>query len=414
MLKEEGTGLVGRLLRPRLRTALVTAQVGVCLVLLIAGGLLVRGSAKALKVNPGFEAKRVLGMGIEIPPGLGYTAAKSASVEQQLVERIGEVPGVKSAARGRAPLAGGLRMTSVSLGETEERAKVQAPVFYYSYVSPGYFRTLSIPIVEGRTFTPDEARARTNVTIVSQAAARKLWPGKDALGKRVILDSSDQFHTPPFPSGQSFEVIGVTADLRSAWLNEVDPGYFYLPLSPNQFYETVLVRTAGDPNSVAASIGRAVRGVDPNLIVYAESLDGLITNNPAFVFSRIAAIVSTIVGLLGLILATIGIYGIVTFAVVQRTHEVGVRMALGAQRRDVLRLIVSGSMRSVLTGLVFGLVAAGLASQLLSRLLFGVSPLDPIVYVGVSSFLALVAAFAAWIPAHRAAKVDPMVALRYE
>ncbi|HEV2491618.1 MAG TPA: ABC transporter permease [Terriglobia bacterium] len=414
VLKEEGTTFGRHFGRTRLRDLLVATQVAVCLILLITAGLLARGSARAVRINPGFETKKVLGMGIEIPPGLGYDAAKSGAIERQLVDRLSAVPGVKSVSVGRAPLAGGLRSTSVLLGEAQKDSKERAPVLNYSYVSPNFFATLSIPIIEGRTFTADEARSRANVTVVSQATARKLWPGQDPIGKHVTLDARDQYHDELFPAGQSFEVIGVTPDLRSAWLNELDPGYFYIPMPPNQYYESILVRTENDPDSLTAALGQKIKAVDPNVIVYAETLDGLITNNPGFVFSRVGAILSSIIGLLGLLLASVGIYGMVSYVVVQRTREVGVRMALGAQRGDVLRLIVRGSMKPVVVGLIFGVPAAGAVSRLLSGLLFGVSSLDPIIYLGVSLFLASVAALAALMPARRATRVDPMVALRYE
>jgi predicted permease len=414
VLKDEGTTFGRQFGRMRLRDVLVATQVAVCLVLLIAAGLLARGSARAVRINPGFETKAILGMGIDIPSGLGYDAAKQGEVVRQLVDRLSLVPGVRSVSVGRAPLAGGVRSAAVYLGGDQKESKAQAPVLNYSYVSPNFFATLSIPIIKGRTFTDDEARSRANVTVISQATARTLWPGQDPIGKHVILDARDQYHDEPFPSGQSFQVIGVTPDLRSVWLNELDPGYFYMPMPPNAYYESILVRTESDPDSLTAALGQGIKTVDPNVIVYAETLDGLITNNPGFVFSRVGAILSSIIGILGLLLASVGIYGMVSYVVVQRSREVGVRMALGAQRGDVLRLIVRGSMKPVAIGLIVGVVAAGAASQLLSTLLFGVSSFDPIVYLGVSLFLASVAALAAWMPARRATKVDPMVALRYE
>ena len=254
VLKEEGATFGRRLGKSRLRDVLVATQVAVCLVLLIAAGLLARGSARALQISPGFETKKVLTMGIDIPSGLGYNAAKSGHIVRQLVVRFSTVPGVTSVARGRAPLGGGVRMTSVALGASQEKPKDHAPVLYYSYVSPNFFQTLSIPIIQGRTFTDAEARAPANVTIVSQASARKLWPKQDPIGKQVTLDARGQYHDQLFPSGQSFEVVGVAPDLRSVWLNGLDPGYFYLPMPPNEYYESVLVRAEGDPNSLTAAL----------------------------------------------------------------------------------------------------------------------------------------------------------------
>src|SRR5437867_51203 len=416
ILKEEGAAFGGELRRSRMRDLLIAAQVTICLILLIAAGLLARGSSRALRVEPGFETNRVLGMGIEMPPGRGYESKRSGAIVRQLAERFSRVSGVRSVARGRAPLAGGLRKASVLLGGSQEKSKDRAPTVYFSYVTPNYFDTLSIPIMEGRSFSDQEARAGAPVTVISKATARKLWPRQSAIGKQITLDASTQFHTSdePYPTGQPFEVVGVTPDLRSVWLNEPDPDYFYMPMPPDRYYESMLVRAENDPNALMAALGREAKAVDPNLIVYAETLDGLLTNNPAFVFSRIGAILSAIIGLVGLLLASVGIYSMVSFAVVRRTHEVGIRMALGARRTDVLRLVLRESMRPAALGMMVGLAASGAASRFLTALLFGLSPLDALAFVGVSAFLCTVALLASYLPARRATKVDPMVALRYE
>ncbi len=416
VLKEEAVGLGEKLRRSRMRDLLVAAQVAICLVLLIAAGLLARGSARAMRIDFGFETKRVLAMGIEMPPGLGYDRAKSGAIVRQFVDRVCRVPGVKSATRGRAPGAGGLRTTSVSVSRPGEQLNGQPLLLNYSYVSPNYFETLSIPIVRGRTFTDEEARREATLTVISEAAARKLWLGQNPIGKRVKLDATKQYHDSdePFPTGQSFEVIGVTTDIRSVWLNELDPGYFYMPMPPNHYYESLLVRTESDPNALMEALGNEVKAVDPNVIAFAETLDGLLTNNPSFVISRIGAILSSIVGLLGLLLASVGIYGMASFAVVQRTHEVGIRMALGALAGDVLKMILRQSMKPVAIGMMLGIAISAATSRLLSALLFGLSFLDPLAFLGVSLFLASVALLASYIPARRATMVDPIVALRYE
>ena len=302
------------------------------------------------------------------------------------------------------------------LDGSQEESKDRAPTVNYSYVTPNYFDTLSIPIMEGRTFTDQEARAGAPVTVISKATARKFWPGQSAIGKQVTLDASRQFHTPdePYPTGHPFEVIGVTPDLRSVWLSESDPDYFYMPMPTDSYYESMLVRAENDPNALMIVLGREVKAVDPNVIVYAETLDGLLTNNTVFVFSRIGAILSTIIGLLGLLLASVGIYSMVSYAVVMRTHEVGIRMALGARRTDVLRLVLRESMRPVALGMMVGLAASAAASRFLTTLLFGLSALDPVAFAGVTAFLCAVSLLASYIPARRATSVDPMQALRYE
>ena len=424
VLKEEGI-FGGKLRGSRMRDTLVAAQVGICMVLLVTAGLLARGSARALRLDPGFETKKVLGMGIEIPPGLGYDATKAGAIVAQLVDRLSNVPGVKSVSQGRAPLYGGVRSASVSFNGPTGEPNAQGPTFHYSYVSSSYFETLSIPIVRGRTFTDEEARTGAAVTIISEATARMLWPRQDPIGKRVALDATKQYHdsAEPFPAGQSFQVIGVTKDIRSFSLAELDPAYFYMPMPRNHYYESLLVRTASDPNALMASLGKEVKAVDPNIIVYADTLDGLRTNNFAFVISRIGAVLSSLIGLLGLLLASVGIYGVVSYAVVRRTREIGIRMTLGARAGDVLKQILRQSMRPVILGMVPGIVTSSAASRLLSirmgqaegsSLLFGLSSLDPWAFGGVSLFLTAVALLASYIPARRATKVDPTVALRYE
>ena len=415
--KEDGANFAGSV-KPgrgrRLRHFFIAAQVAVCLVLLIAAGLLARGSARAVRLDPGFETKKILALDFEIPPGLGYDAGKMTGIVRRVVQRLKTVPGVTDVAEGRVPLGGGLRSTKVLRDLSEKESNLPAPVLYYSYVSPNYFETLSIPIVRGRTFTEDEARASAPVTVMSEAAARKMWPGQDPIGKRVMLDARSQFHgfQESFPS-ETFQVIGVSKDMRSAWLNEIDPGFFAIPLSPDQYAE-VMIRAQNDPKGLMAAVGREAKEVDPNVVVYAETLDGLMTMNPGFVISRVAAVFSTVIGLLGLVLAAVGIYGMVSYVVVLRTHEVGVRMALGAARGDVLGLILRQSAKPMVIGLFAGLVGSVVVSRLLSWLLFGISSLDPVAFGSVSLFLMCVALAASYFPARRATRVDPMVALRYE
>jgi predicted permease len=415
VLKEEGASFAGKLRGLRLRHFFVAAQIAICLCLLVAAGLLARGSARAVRLNPGFETKHILGLDIEAPLGFAHDAPKKGTVVRQMVERFQTVPGVKEVAMGRVPLAGGLRTASVSLDASSKQSNTPAPSFYYSYVTSNYFDTLSIPLVRGRTFSEAETRAGAPVTVVSEATARKLWAGQEPVGKRVTLDASKEFHgaDEPFPSGQSFQVIGVSKDIRSAWLNEIDPGQFYFPLPPDREGD-VMVRAESDPGALITTLGEQVKAVDPDVVAYAETLDGLITMNPGFIFSRVGAVFSAIIGLLGLLLASVGVYGMVSYAVVQRTHEVGVRMALGARQSDVLTLILRQSAKPVGVGILAGFVLSVLASRLLSSLLFGVSTLDPLAFGGVSLFLMSVALLACYVPARRATKFDPMVALRYE
>ncbi len=413
VIKEEAASLGGRLKKSRLRDILVMAQVAVCVTLLICAGLLVRGSARALNLDTGYETKNVLGIDLELPPGLGYSPQKQTALNQQLMERFRSVPGVISVSRGRPPAAG-LRETSVALDGHKLMSNGRPLTMWYNYVAPNFFDTLSLPIVRGRAFNSEEARARAPVVLLSEATARKLWPGQDPIGMQVLLDASDQYHDDLFPSSLTAQVIGVTKDVHLVWLSKPDDSYIFLPLPPDGWHENILVRTAHSAGSIIPALGKQAQAADPNLTVIGESLDGLLTNHPEFVFSRIGAIFSTAIGLLGLALASVGIYGMVSYAVVQRIHEVGIRMALGAKRRDVLCLVMAQSMRPVVLGMTLGVALAAAVSHALKALLFGVSALDPASFATVAVFLAMVALLASYLPARRATKVDPIVALRYE
>jgi putative ABC transport system permease protein len=412
-LKRGDAGL-GASSRWRARDVLVAGEVALCATLLIGAGLLVRGSARALEIEPGFETKRVLGMGIDMPPGLGYDPGRSAATVRELAARFRTVPGVRAVARGRIPLAGNLRQASV-LASGPAGGSRALPPSYYSYVSPEYFEVLGIPIVRGRAFTEPEGAAAA-VTIVSAAAARALWPGEDPLGKHLALDASTRFHDAEglYPAGQSLEVVGVAADLRSVWLDHVDPAYFYLPMPRDRYYDTVVVRVENDPSLVMEALGREVKAVDPSIVVYAQTVEGLVTNNPAFVFSRIGAILSSAIGLLGLLLAAVGIHGVVSHGVMRRTREVGIRMALGAQGTNVVALVMREGMTPVGWGLLGGLAAAAGLSHVLERFLFGLRSLDPVSFAGGAAFLCGVALLASYLPARRALRVDPIAALRHE
>lgn len=416
-LKEESAGFALRLRSARLRDVLIAAQAAVSLLLLICAGLLIRGSIHSVRIDPGYESKHVLGMDLNFPPGLGYTDAKRLTVIRQLHDRIGAIPGVRSVILATMqPAGGGLRITDVRFNREKPPAGTPSQTLYYSYIAPNYFDGLSIPIASGRTFTPEEVNAAVPAIILSKSAARQLWPDANAIGKRVYLDAKDQYHgeNEPFPYG-AYQVVGVANDVRGVQLDNSDARLVYLPLPRNRWNDAAfMVRTWVNPKLLINAIGQRAQSVDPNVIIYAETLDGLFTATPVFVFSRLAAIFASIVGMLGLILASIGIYGMVSYAVIRRTREMGIRRALGAQRHTVLSLVLLESTRPVLVGLFAGLLAAAAVSTLLRSLLSGLSPWDAVSFCSVSAFFLSVAAFAAYLPARRATHIDPMKALRYE
>ncbi len=417
-LKEEGAAFGGRLRKSRLRDVLVGTQVAVSLVLLIAAGLMARGSLRAFTVDLGFDYRNVISFYIGIAKGVKYEPAKMAEVQRRLLERIEGLPGVMSVAvTSRVPLGGGNRSMPVSL-DGHSVTDANGPAASYTLVTSTYFSTLGIPILRGRNFTLQELRDRANFegapVIVSEATARKFWPGQEPIGKRIAFDSgagSVPFPGEVHPRSASSVVIGVAKDVRSSRVDQIDETCVYLPAL---WGGIPILRTQGDPKPAIAALRRELPLVDANLEALVEDYRTAFSNQPAFVLSRIGAIGSTILGVLGLLMAAVGIYGMVGFTVSQRTHEVGIRMALGAHANDVLSLVLRETMRPVVIGIAVGLVAAAGLSRALVSLLFGLSTFDPMTFAGVAVFLMAVALVAGYVPARRATKIDPMEALRYE
>ena len=422
-LKDSGSVLGERLSKSRLRNILIVAQVAACLVLLINSALLLRGSQRALQSEPGFDSKHVVFLEMYTPGLSGYTEDELLRLSRQLKAELGGVPGVTSVTlASRAPFAGGDRFvpvgTATEAPPLNDAREDKQPAVAYSYVQPNYFETLGIPIVRGRSFTPQETEGEAPVVIVSEAMARRFWPGQDPIGKRLAIGSAHG--KPPYPGETApffpeSEVIGVAQDVRNLTLRKVDDSYLYLPLSQNsRLIGIILLRTRGNISSLLTLLGGAVRRVDANLPVLAAPLNWAVSFDPYFVVSRVGGILSSIVGTLGLFLACLGVYGMVGYSVVERTHEIGIRMALGAQRNQVLGLVLRESARPMLLGTVIGIAVSAPIARLISAMLFGLNPADAISFAGVSLLLLAVAMFAGWLPARRAMRVDPMVALRYE
>jgi predicted permease len=422
-LKDSGSMLGERLSKSRLRDLLIVAQVAACLVLLINSTLMLRGSQRALRIDPGFDSKHLAYLEMYKATLTGYSQEQLLQLNRQLGQEIGSLPGVASVTQAsRGPISGGNRFVPVGVsgeepglnrGEEDKR-----PAIGYSYVLANYFETLGIPIIRGRTFTAEEAETQAPVAVISEATARRFWPAQDPIGKRLTIGSAHG--QPPYPGetapfSPESEVIGVARNARNLALSNPDESYLYLPLSQSRRWtSTLLVRTSGNPLSVLPVLGSAVRHVDANLPVVAAPLDWMVSSDPYFVISRIGGALCSGVGALGLFLACLGVYGMVSYSVVERTHEIGIRMALGAQKDQVLGLVIRESSKPMLLGTAIGVAASAAVSQLLSAMLFGLNSMDAISFAGVSLLLLVVALFAGWLPARRAMRVDPMVALRYE
>jgi putative ABC transport system permease protein len=337
--------------------------------------------------------------------------------------RLPEVQTV--AVASRMPLVhGGMMRFAVSPngGPVDE---VGTPEAWYTPVTPAYFDTMRLPIVRGRNFTAQEARAGTNYdgvpVIVSEATAHLFWPGEDPIGKRLafgpprgsrpLSDGSGIAHSVSSP------VIGVARDVRAWRLEFVDPTCVYLPVT-NAFggsgMGVIAIRARGEAGRAVAAVRHTLQASHPDLGAAIGDSRTAVTTQTAFIASRLGALGAAIIGILGLLMTSVGIYGTVGFAVTQRTQEIGIRMALGAARGEVLRLMLAETMRPVAVGLAVGLAGAAGVSQLMHSILFGLSALDPVAFLGVSGFLAGVALLAGFVPARRATRVDPMIALRYE
>lgn len=393
----------------RLRGALVAMQVAVCMVLLLAAALLLRGLHRAQTIDPGFRVKNVVAVSFDLTEA-GYNNERAGALRRQLVERIRELPEVDAIAEASAvPLNNDHNDRTFFVPGQERGFQIE-----YNYVSPGYFALLTIPIVRGRNFTDAEKQTEAPVTVLTESTARRLWPGQDPLGK-TIRDGGDK--------GTSFEVVGISKDAQVAYLGGSNNIYAYFPAGPLQQLELrLLVHSAGGNRLSADSLRATVAALDPDLAVEVKNLE----DNLEF-FRAPGRIVSTISGVLSavaLLLASIGIYGTVSYVVSRRVREIGIRMAIGANRHDVLSLILLQAIRPVAVGAIIGTVCCAAIAQISSAalsavqlpvdLLYGMSPLDPLSFLLVPGFLLIVALLASYIPARRATRVDPMVALRHE
>jgi predicted permease len=379
-----------------LRNALVGTQVAVCMILLLAAGLLLRGLYYAQTVDPGFEMKGVATMFLNLGQQ-GYDDTRGTAFMGRLRQRISELPGVIEVAQAEcAPLS-----HDFSADEFTVPGRVEKIGIEYNHVSPEYFSAVGIPIVRGRGFLPGETHDSPGV-VATESTARRLWPDEDALAK-TLRESS----------GREYSVIGVARDAQVAHLGDVHTTYLYFPAGPQDNLRIyVLVRYAGDFPATAKGIRNVVQSLDADLPVDVTKLEDYLEvwRQP----SRIVAALSGALGALALLLASIGVYGVVSYSVSRRVHEIGVRMALGADHTEVMKLVLEQAMRPVLIGGVAGVAACAAVSHVLSSMLFGLSAHDPIAFISVPLLLLIVAMVASYIPARRAMSVDPIVALRYE
>jgi putative ABC transport system permease protein len=401
-LKEGGRA--GGSSRNRTRNLLVVLETALAVVLLIGAGLLIRSFNRLQNVRPGFDASNVLTLRIDLPRERYNSAEKAASFWQQLHERLAALPGVEAVGTNtELPLNG--QLNDIPFGVIGRPSAQQNQEFGADFrrVNHDYLRSLRIPLKEGRNFTEQEFRQGANLVVISESLASSVFPNEDPLGQRLGLALDE---TTPI------EIIGIVGDIRDRTLAADPVPTMYLPVQGTQG-TNLTIRTVGDPSSLTAAARKEVQAVDPDQPIAAvRTMEQVVAESVGA--PRYRTMLLGLFALIALVLAAIGIYGVISYAVAQRTHEIGIRMALGAQPRAVSKLVIGQGIRLALVGVGAGLIGAVALTRLLAGLLFGVTATDPITFTGVAVILTVIALLACWIPARRAARVDPMIALRHE
>jgi len=402
-LKEDGRSSSGGAAHNRLRHALVIAEVALALVLLIGAGLCIKGLQKARSIDVGLDSNQVLIAGLQIGMN-GYTEETGKVFYKRLQQRLAALPGVEDAAFASwFPLGlGGCKGLGVEV-PGYVRPPGESPDYKYAIVSPRYFSTMKIPLVTGRDFRDSDDAGTAPVAIVNEYFAGKFWPDQDPVGRTF------------WAAGKLWTVVGVAKAGKYNSLDESPLSFFYIPFQ--QFVPdldlNICLRVKGDPQMMVETVHREVHALDANVELWGampltDHCEG------AFMAQRIASRLLALLGIVALLLAAMGVYGVMSYAVRQRTQEFGIRLALGASRHNLLGLVVGRGMMLALTGLVIGLVLALSVSRLLAAFLYGISPYDPLTFICITLFLAIVALTACYLPALRVTKLDPMTALRCE
>jgi putative ABC transport system permease protein len=406
ILHEGGRGVVGG--KNRLRSTLVVVQVAGSLMLLIIAGLFTRSLAQAQRTDLGFRPDHVLNL-IMDPNEIGYNQAQTRDFYKGLLQRVRALPGVVSASTANAtPMGYYNNFDSLTIEGYQPPPGQSAPSSLYNTVSTDYFQTMGIPLLRGRVFTEADDENTQYVAIVSEAMAKQYWAEKDPMGRQFKM-STDPAH--------SLVVIGVAKDIRFNGLTGPFSPLFYAPFLQHQAansLQTLQLRTAGTPEMMIPETEHVIESLAPQLPIFdVQTMSQALNTLNGLLFYKIGAVLAALLGMLGLILAIVGVYGVVSYAATQKTHEIGVRMALGAQPADILKMVFREGLLIVGIGLIAGIGGALAAGQVVGSFLT-VSARDPVTYAIVTAILLMVALSACFIPARRAMRVDPMVALRYE
>ncbi|HEY4563463.1 MAG TPA: ABC transporter permease, partial [Thermoanaerobaculia bacterium] len=406
-LNESGRGNAGSRRGRRLRDALVVAEVGLALVLLVGAGLMIRSFLRLQAVHPGFDAKGLLTMRALLPAAKYQDDARQIAFFRQAAARLRTLPGVISASVVSAlPFADLGAATSFSIEGTSFTHEADKPTTDVRVVDEEYFHTLRIPLLAGRTFTAQEAVEDRKVAVINETLARKYFPGVNPVGKRILVNMTAE---PTYT-----EIIGVVGDARYASLDgELHPMVYWT--APHLTYSamTFVLRTAGDPADLAPAARREILAIDKDQPVSdVRTMESWLSESLAR--TRFGTLLLGAFAGLALTLAAAGLYGVMSYSVVQRQNEIGVRMALGARAKDVLRLVIRQGLTLALAGVALGLLGALALTRLLASLLYEVSATDPLTFAALALLLMAVSAIACYIPARRAARVDPLIAMRYD
>jgi macrolide transport system ATP-binding/permease protein len=417
--------------RRRLQDVLIAAQVSLSLVLLIVGSMMVRGAVNAISTDPGYDNTHLAMLDLQFPEAARYSADRKDALVRDLRARMASLPGIVATTNARPPATAPSRTAAVALDRGATTAsRLQSVRLFYAYVEANYFQTVGIPFALGRGFASSGSPGNPGnidgqAVVLSESAARDLWPGQNPVGRSIRLGATDQRlanvdellqrPTELVANGPAYEVVGVVRDVRGIEFDGSGAKLVYLPMRGTRFEGyPILVRTLSDPALVIKAIDPLLSSIDADVLGTTSSLAEMYRQSGPFLVSSLSAAVASTVGVFGLLLASMGIYGTVSYVVLHRTREIGIRMALGATSRDVLRLILGQSARPVVAGLMLGSMLAVGTTYVLRGLLYGLRVVDGVSFVGVSLLLMAVALVAAFVPARRASAVDPTVALRNE
>ncbi len=399
--EEFGTGF-----NSRVRSLLVISEVSLTLVLLVCAGLMIKSFYRLQEIHPGFGQENVLTMRVVLPQSKYAEGHQKTAFFRQALQRIGAVPGVESVgATTIIPLNGESTIFRFTIEGRAPLSPSEVLTANYRAISPHYFRTMHIPLLKGRDFTEQDTEDSPGAVIISESMTRRYWPDEDPVGKHIVVN---------FGKPISREIVGVVGDVKHSTLDAESGAEMYIPYPQTPWAAMYLVaRTASVPQNFAPIIRDEILAVDKDQsVARVKTMEQIVSESVSQ--RRLSMLLLILFAGLALVLAAVGIYGVMAYSVSQRRHEIGIRLALGAQQINVIKLIVRQAMGMALVGVSLGLAAAFLLTRVMSSMLYGVSATDPITFVAVSLIMGGVALLACYVPARQATKVDPIIALRYE